>query len=141
MTERIEMHKQAMVFIAAAAFTAGAAASERLCVDSRNTVEETECLNGELAKAEKVLADYLGAAKERIAKENEGVPKLDAAQSAWTRYRSAQCGDVYRYWEQGTYRYRAELECDIALTRSRTHDIWSAYLVYGDSTPPLRPEP
>lgn len=121
--------------------TANASASELLCEKAINTVEETQCLSAELEKSNKTLTDYLAVAKERIARENSGKPQLDAAQAAWLQYRSAQCGDVYKYREAGTYRNRAELECEIELTRSRTHHIWKAYLTYFGTTPPLRPEP
>ena len=120
---------------------ADTSASELLCGNAKNTVEETQCLSAELEKTNTNLADYLAVAKERIARENSGKPQLDAAQAAWLQYRSAQCGDVYTYWQAGTYRYRADLECGIELTRSRTHDIWKAYLTYFGTTPPLRPEP
>ena len=120
---------------------ANVGASELLCGNAKNTVEEAQCLSAELEKADKIQADYLAVAKERIAKADLGKPQLDIAQTAWRQYRTTHCGDVYTYWAAGTYRYRAELECEIELTRSRTHDIWKTYLTYLDSTPPVRPEP
>lgn len=129
----------ALAFIGAV--IANASASELLCGNAKNTVEEAQCLSAELEKSNKALTDYLAVAKERITRENSGKPQLDAAQAAWLQYRSVQCDDVHKYWEAGTYRSRAELECEIELTRSRTHDIWKAYLTYFGTTPPLRPEP
>ena len=135
------MRNCAIIVFSTVIFMPVAGAAEPLCLQAKNTVEDTQCLSGELDKANKVLAEYLNTARERIAKENSAKPQLDASQDAWLRYRLAQCGDVYTYWQAGTYRYRASLECEIALTRSRTRDIWSAYLTYFDNTPPLRPEP
>jgi uncharacterized protein YecT (DUF1311 family) len=120
---------------------AGNEKPQLLCLHAKSTVEETQCLNQELEKANSVLAEYLNTAREQINKQNSGKPQIDAAQDAWLKYRYAQCGDVYTYQEAGTYRYRAELECDIEATRSRTHDIWSAYMRTFGTSLPLRPEP
>jgi len=122
------MLKPFAAFFIAAFFMLGARAAEPICLNAANTVEETQCMSAELDKADKILAEYLSAAKDRLAKEDMGKPQLDAAQEVWLKYRSAQCGDVYTYWAAGTYRYRAELECEIEATRSRTHEIWSAYM-------------
>lgn len=135
------MRRYVVFFLFMGAFMVDAQASETLCLQAKSTVEETQCLSGVLDKDKKVLADYLNAAKERVAKEDSGKPQLDAAQDAWLHYLSAQCGDVYTYWEAGSYRYRADLECEIELTRARTHQIWSAYLRNFGTTPHLRPEP
>jgi uncharacterized protein YecT (DUF1311 family) len=129
------------VFFLTGAFMTTAGAVELLCLHEKNTVEEAQCLSGELDKANKVLADYLDTAKQRVANENNGKPQLATEQDAWLHYRSLQCGGVYTYWEAGSYRYRAELECEIELTHARTHEIWSAYLRNFGSSPHLRPEP
>ena len=135
------MRKYLALFAFLAAFTTASWSAEALCLHEKNTVEEAHCLSVELDKADKVLADYLDAAKQRIASENNGKPQLDPAQEAWLHYRSLQCGDVYTYWEAGSYRYRADLECEIELTHARTREIWSAYLRNFGGSPDLRPEP
>lgn len=112
-----------------------------LCLNAKNTVEETKCLNQEFDKANSVLAEYLSTVQAQINKQNAGKPQLAAAQAAWLKYREAQCGDVYAYEERGSYRYRAELECEIEATRSRTHEIWSGYMRTFGTSLPLRPEP
>jgi uncharacterized protein YecT (DUF1311 family) len=112
-----------------------------LCLDAKNTVEETQCLNQELDKANKILTEYLTTAQAQINKQNSGKPQLSTTQEAWLKYREAQCGDVYTYEEAGTYRYRADLECEIEATRSRTHEIWSAYMRTFGTSLPLLPEP
>jgi uncharacterized protein YecT (DUF1311 family) len=135
------MRKYVAIFFSMRVFTAVAGASEPLCLQAKNPVEEAQCLSRELDKANKAMAEYLDTAKARISKQDSAGPQLDAAQEAWLRYRSAHCSDVYTYWQAGTYRNRASLECEIELARSRTHEIWSAYLTYFGTTPPLRPEP
>ncbi len=120
---------------------AKAGTPQLLCLDSKNTLEETQCLNKELDKANKVLAEYLATAQAQINKQNSGKPQIAATQEAWLKYRQAHCGDVYTYEEAGTYRYRADLECEIEATRSRTHEIWSAYMRTFGTSLPLLPEP
>jgi uncharacterized protein YecT (DUF1311 family) len=127
--------------LATALGAAQAESPQALCLHANGTPEETKCLSAELAKSDQVLGEYLKVAQERINQQNAGKPQLAASQAEWLRYRSAQCGDVYTYEVAGTYRYRAELECEIEATRARTHDVWSAYMrTFGSSTP-IRPEP
>lgn len=112
-----------------------------LCLQSQSTLAEAECLNQKSQKEDKILSDYIATAQRRIDKENSGKPQIAASQEAWIKYRDAQCGDVYAYEERGSYRYRAEIECRIEATRSRTHAIWSAYIrMFGTDVPAL-PEP
>lgn len=118
-----------------------AAAAKLLCHDSKNTVEDTKCMSAEIDKADKTLREYLDAAKERISRDKITGLNLDATQAEWSRYRTLHCGDVYQFWADGTYRYRASAQCQIDLARTRTHDIWAAYLTFVDSTPALLPEP
>jgi len=118
-----------------------ASASEMLCATAQNTVDETKCMSAEIDKADRTLREYLDAAKARISRDQIKGLYLDAAQAEWSRYRKLHCGDVYQYWVDGSYRYRASAQCQIDLARSRTHDIWAAYLTFVDSTPALLPEP
>jgi len=134
--------KKQMIAIASIAGVLGtASAAELLCANASNTVDETKCMSAEIDKADRTLQEYLTEAKDRIARDKVVGLQLDAAQAEWSRYRTRHCGDVYLYWEQGTYRYRASAQCQIDLARSRTHDIWAAYLTFVDSTPALLPEP
>jgi uncharacterized protein YecT (DUF1311 family) len=112
-----------------------------LCLDAGNTLDEAKCLNKELAKDTATLADYLTAAQQQIDRQHAGGPRIDASQKTWLNYRDAHCGDVETYWAAGTYRYRAELTCDIEVTRSRIHEVWSAWLWQSGTTLPIRPEP
>ncbi|RFP13004.1 DUF1311 domain-containing protein [Duganella sp. BJB488] len=120
---------------------ATAGARDVVCADSKDTIEERNCMSAEIDKVEQKLTRYVDAAKERISEDKEIVLSLDEEQKAWLGYRLVHCGDVYKYWFQGTYRYRASLQCMLDLTQERTHDIWSAYLTYTDSNAGILPEP
>jgi uncharacterized protein YecT (DUF1311 family) len=122
-------------------FVARAEKPQLLCLDAGNTLDEAKCLNKELDKANTILAEYLATAQQRINKQNAGRPQIEGAQKAWLKYRDAHCGDVETYWGAGTYRYRADLECEIEATRSRTHEIWSGYMRTFGTSPPVLPEP
>lgn len=122
-------------------FTARAEDPRLLCLDAGGTMDDAKCLNKELDKANTILAEYLTVAQQQIDKQNAGTPRIEDAQKAWLKYRNAHCGDVETYWDAGTYRYRAELTCEIEATRFRTHEIWSAYLRPLGTDLPVRPEP
>jgi uncharacterized protein YecT (DUF1311 family) len=106
-----------------------------------STVEMQACLQAKIDEANARLAKYLATAQARIDKDFGSRPDLKAAQAAWVRYRELECGDLYQFWAQGTYRVLASAQCELRLTRQRTHEVWRAYLTYMDSTPPLLPEP
>lgn len=118
-----------------------ASAKESVCSASKNTVEDSKCMSEEIDKAEVKLAQYILAAQNHISEDSTIRLALEESQSAWLRYRTVQCGDVYNYESKGTYRYHASAQCMLDLTKERTHDIWSAYLTYSDSTMPKYPEP
>lgn len=115
--------------------------AEALCATAQNTLEDSQCMTGEVARADKKLNTYLQSAKARLKKDGDSKLNLDTAQNAWAQYRTLHCGDVYTYWEQGSIRYRQSAQCQLDLIQSRTHDIWKAYLTYADSTPPVLPAP
>ena len=71
----------------------------------------------------------------------EALVDFDKAETLWTSYREAECGAVYDYWRAGTIRTSMELTCEIDLTQRHTHTVWSEWLTYMDSTPPILPEP
>lgn len=121
--------------------TTGVAHAEVLCGSASNTVDEAQCMAGEVDKADAVLARYLGAAKARVKQASDSELNLDTAQAKWLAYRSAHCGDVYLMSVTGTIRYRLSAQCQIDLAHQRTHDVWRAFLTYMDSTAPVLPEP
>jgi uncharacterized protein YecT (DUF1311 family) len=135
------MKRHLIAVLSTLSLASTAATAAPLCYDSKSTVEDTKCMSAEIDKADRALREYLEAAKERLSRDKVKGLNLDAAQAEWSRYRTMHCGDVYLYWVEGTYRYRASAQCQIDLARSRTHDIWAAYLTFVDSTPALLPEP
>jgi uncharacterized protein YecT (DUF1311 family) len=113
-----------------------------------NTLEINDCMSATLTRAEDELKRYLTAARKRLKSEAAddagaaaALADLDKVQTAWTAYSKAECGAVYDYWSSGTIRTSMELTCEIDLTRQRTHTVWSEWLTYMDSTPPILPEP
>ena len=113
-----------------------------------NTIEINDCMSAQLASAEAELKRYLAAVRTRLKSEaiddpDAGVAlaEIDKAETAWQAYRAAQCDAVYDYWKAGTIRGAMSLTCEIDLTRQHTHTVWSAWLTYMDSTPPILPEP
>jgi uncharacterized protein YecT (DUF1311 family) len=139
--KRVTMQLNVIAILFAGSLAAGAVSAKPLCNDPKDDIEGAKCMAAEVDKADKKLAEYLKAAKGRLIKDDVQGINLDVAQADWLRYRTAQCGDVYTFWERGTFRHRAAAQCRIDLARARTHDLWSAYLTFVDSTPPLRPEP
>jgi uncharacterized protein YecT (DUF1311 family) len=131
-----------------AAAGVAAAPPPKLHCPGDNTLEINDCQAARLATAEDELKRYLAAARKRLqseAADDAGVAKalagFDKMQAIWTGYRDAECGAVFDYWSSGTIRTSMELTCEIDLTRQRTHTVWSAWLTYMDSTPPILPEP
>jgi uncharacterized protein len=102
-------------------------------------------------RADRELARYIAAARKRLigeAKEepDSQAPKtalagFDASQAAWIAYRKAECSAVYDWWSEGTIRGAMYQGCWETITKSRTADIWSTWLHFMDSTPPLLPKP
>jgi len=114
------------------------------------TLEINACLSQQLDKVDSDLARYIAAARHRLTSEahaDDGhaaamaLADFDRAEQAWTAYRKAECGAVYDYWSDGTIRTSMELTCEIDLTRRHTRTVWSEWLTYMDSTPPILPEP
>jgi len=136
-----------MIGIALLAAASVAAAPAPPCA-GQNTLEINDCQSATLAAAEAELQRYLAAARKRLqsdAADDAGVAKalagFDKIQVAWSAYRDAECDAVYDYWSAGTIRTSMQLTCEIDLTRRRTHTVWSQWLTYMDSTPPILPEP
>lgn len=140
-----------VILVACATVAPNATASDD-CRSALTTVEVQNCLSAQLRRDEEQLARYLSAAQrqldlelnERRTGEMEPLPRIDLAeeQRRWFDYRKVHCdSNVYSRWIDGTARGAFATRCDIALTHERTHDLWSAYLRFADSTPPILPEP
>ena len=117
-----------------------------------NTREINECMSERLGALEGVMSRYVTAARDRLkANEREtapglgsvgdALPKFEEAQRTWLRYRDTECSAVYDYYSPGSIRNMQALACKMALTRERTHAIWTAWLSNLDSSPPVLPEP
>jgi len=133
------------IIIMAAASVAAAPAPK---CPGETTLEINDCMSSQLAKSEADLQRYVAAARTRLKSEaaddagaKAALGDLDKTETAWKAYREAQCGAVDDYWQAGTIRTSMEITCEINLTRQHTHDVWSAWLTYMDSTPPILPEP
>lgn len=111
------------------------------CNKAISTLDINYCAGVELEKAQSILNKYLNKSKEH----NKGDPKLIksivSAQQAWLLYEKAHCDAIYTQWRGGTIRGVMFLSCKTKLTKQRTHEIWSNFLTYMDSTPPILPEP
>jgi uncharacterized protein YecT (DUF1311 family) len=111
------------------------------CRDSKTTLDMNQCISEQITLAEKALAKYLEESRRRVADDPKNLAQLEKAQEAWLVFREAHCGAIYQYWAQGSVRGAMKGYCLLNQTRRRTHDLWEAYLTYGDSTPPILPEP
>ena len=123
---------------AAAAFTAAPCPGE-------TTLDTNACLAQQLDSANAELQRYVMAARKRLTDGAGTDPSVladfDKAESAWAAYRKAECDAVYDNWKAGTIRTAMDLSCQIELTSRHTHTVWSHWLTYMDSTPPILPEP
>lgn len=135
------MKKNRRVLWLALALGATAAADDLDCKNAITTPDINHCAGLELSAAEDVMAEYLAASRERVSYDAELVAAIEEAQEAWLAYRRAHCGSVYTQWRDGTIRTVMSLTCSERLTRQRTHDLWTSFLTYMDSTPPVLPEP
>ena len=136
------------IAILAAASVAAAPAPPKPHCPGDTTLEINDCRSAQLTAAEKDLSRYLAAARKRLTSEaaddvgaKAALADLDKTEAAWKIYRKAQCDAVYDYWQSGTIRTVMALTCEIDLTRQHMHAVWSAWLTYMDSTPPILPEP
>lgn len=109
-----------------------------------STTREVEiCLAGELAGADAELNRYYAAAVRRLADERQpaALAKLRESERLWIRHREADCDAVWEYWREGTIRGTCAILCRIRSTRARTLSIWSNWLTFADSSPPMLPRP
>ncbi len=125
-----------------AASTSWAADPVVNCASPSTTLDFNICGSREADKADVELKRYFEAARTRMVKqEPQAVQALDAAQAAWLVYKSKHCESAYLRWQGGTIRGPAGIQCEVDLTRQRTHRIWADFLTYPDRTPPVLPEP
>ena len=116
-------------------------ANEVDCENAMDTYAMNVCAGRELESADAKLAQYISAAKEKYSSKMGVVEALDKSQEDWLVYRQSHCDAIYEMWSGGTIRGVMFGGCMLQLTKQRTHSIWSDYLTYMDSTPPMLPEP
>lgn len=122
-----------------------------ICDRDGSTPQINACFSDDLALEQARMQRYLEAAvvraeasdnpEESFGEATQSSAYLQASQAAWMAYADIRCTGVLDQWKGGTIRTIMYLGCMIAATRARTHDIWSDYLTYADSTPPEMPEP
>ena len=115
--------------------------NSRPCPDAETTQEMNECYANHYAATQERHERYLEAARDHESERPELVAMIDQSEKAFEEYRSAECDAVYESWKTGTIRNMMALACLIDLTNHRTHTVWSTWLTFMDSTPPVLPEP
>ncbi|SFD51425.1 lysozyme inhibitor LprI family protein [Pseudoalteromonas denitrificans] len=111
------------------------------CTKAINTIEINYCAGVELKNAKRQMEAYLTKSKEHNSYDLELIKSIEVAQEAWSLYTDAHCDSIYTMWREGTIRGVMHLSCKTKLTKARTHEIWTNFLTYMDSTPPVLPEP
>ena len=131
--------------------TLGAQSDEPPDCKEENTIGMNSCMAEYSRRAQSELDRYLAAARKRLNAEikadadakatRDALAGLNASQTAWQAYQKAECDAVYKWWSGGTIRGVMYESCVQGLTKSRTQWIWSTWLSFEDSTPPLMPKP
>jgi len=105
------------------------------------TIDINKCESKNLVLAQTELNKYLKASLKNNAEDLELIKSINLAQKDWQAYTSSHCGAVYTQWRGGSIRNAMAIACKITLTQQRTHELWSHFLTYMDSTVPVLPEP
>ena len=108
------------------------------CAEATTTLAMTECLMVEVRRADAELERILLTAQQRI--QGEQPIDLAATQRLWVAYRQAHCGDIASRWRGASLRPVVTAECLLRLSRTRSHELWSAYLRSPEGTAP-EPKP
>ncbi|MES2834394.1 MAG: lysozyme inhibitor LprI family protein [Pseudomonadota bacterium] len=121
------------------------------CVRDGSMPEIKTCARDDMAKEEARMQRYFEAAMSRARAGDEGSVKygprtrqaayLVESHQAWKAYAGVRCAGVREETSGGTMGGLGYMWCMTTAARQRTHDIWSDYLTYADSTPPVLPEP
>jgi uncharacterized protein YecT (DUF1311 family) len=124
-------------------FIALALAVEAAPCPGASTMQVNACFDARLKKSDAVLNQYFQVALKRARRESGGdtAQRFIRAERSWVAYRDSECASVFDYWSGGTIRVTMERDCRIRLNLLRTYAIWSDWLTYPDSTPPLLPRP
>ena len=104
-------------------------------------MEVNKCKRIKLEQADAEMTRYLNKSAERYSDDPEIVDAIKTGQSAWKTYANKHCNSVFTKWRGGSIRTAMTLDCQIRVTKQRTHQLWLDYLNYMDSTKPDLPEP
>ncbi len=121
----------AVLYLALAA-PASADAALECGVQVSSQVEIASCVTAQMDVANDALEEALGFARDAAAELDdvtgraEAVPALDAAQTAWSTYRDAQCSYSAALFGGGSGAGIAEGACHIAVTRARIADLFGS---------------
>jgi uncharacterized protein YecT (DUF1311 family) len=135
------MKKYILMALVSFTFTVMADDGDLDCENALTTLDINQCAAVELVAAQEELDMYLEASYEHNAYDSELISAINIAQKDWEVYRSSHCDSVYTQWRDGTIRGVMAISCETRLTQQRTHEVWSNFLTYMDSTPPVLPEP
>lgn len=124
-----------------ACFPVSLPAEEPDCEKAMTTLDINYCAGLEQEAAEQEMQRYLEKSLERHSDDTELVAAIKQAQEAWQAYANAHCDSIYTMWREGTIRGVLSISCKTKLIRKRTHELWSDFLTYMDSTEPVLPEP
>jgi len=111
----------------------------RTCAYQNDSRGEKVCISNQAGLAEETMATYLQAARSTVEGSDSLTQQIDDSQKAWIRYRKEQCDDDSLWAKVGgkPFSFRLSMECQLDLTRSRTHDIWAVYLSHNPKSPIL----
>lgn len=111
------------------------------CDKALNTLQINYCAKLKLDNAEAEMQRYLDKSIAQYTADTYVVESINIAQSAWKSYSKSQCDSVFTMFRGGSLRVVMTLSCRTKLTLQRTHELWSQYLTYMDSSEPVLPEP
>ncbi|WP_158770130.1 lysozyme inhibitor LprI family protein [Paraglaciecola sp. L1A13] len=135
------MRKYIVLAMVSFSFAVSAADKTLDCDNAMNTLQINQCAFIKLESTEGELTKYLEASFSHNADDPELIKSIKVAQKDWQSYMSSHCDSVYTQWRGGSIRGVMAISCKTKLTKQRTHEIWSNFLTYMDSTPPVLPEP
>lgn len=124
-----------------ACFPALLPAAEPDCENAMSTLDINQCAGIEQETAKREMHRYLAKSLEHHREDAELVAAIKKSQAAWQKYAKAHCDSVYTLWRDGTIRGVMSISCKTRLIRTRTHELWSDYLTFMDSSEPVLPEP
>lgn len=122
-------------------FAFPAQSSDLDCEKAKTTVESNECAAIERDAAYDKMVQYFETSLKQFPGEQDLLREMKMAQRQWDSYMNTHCNSVYTLWSGGSIRTQMALACETRLIKVRTHELWSEFLTYIDSTQPVLPKP